>query len=371
MGGSNNTRVIILVFFALVTILCAALLAQWPHDPHQVAITALQKVVAAEPTSSEAWANLGAMMLDESVRSTQAARIQLKTAFALDPNNYASIFFAREKIAQLARAQDELKAWIASAQERQNLQQQTPDVQPVVRAQRAPLSMSETTSSSSSSSSSSSANPASNSDLSYIVDPTQLPPSHEVSNNFFGQVVNVKLRPAEWVEAAAPYFHLPYTVKPCAHEEDEEGKWEVYNYNDSFKPAWAEQDGGGNADKSLGERRLTNLHGVPFHVDRAPPEFLDDFGELEAHLLKMEKEWMKLPIRDWKNRAGPSYNTTSARYDQFNVLTLADKVPIVGRLKNYFKEVHADTAHLAATMLASPPPPPPPPHTLSPSTFRR
>jgi hypothetical protein len=104
-------------------------------------------------------------------------------------------------------------------------------------------------------------------------------------------------------------------VRPCAHEEDEEGEWEVYNYTHSFAPTWRKQDLA-HPDRNLGERRLIDLHGVPFHVENAPQEFLDDFGELKTHLLKMEKVWMKLPIRDWKNKAGPSYNTTSARYDQ-------------------------------------------------------
>jgi hypothetical protein len=172
----------------------------------------------------------------------------------------------------------------------------------------------------------------------YLVNLKSLPQSNVMSGKFAGKDVEIRLRPEAWLKAAheGGHLHRPFVVPPAAHEADEEGAWEVYNYTHSFAPAWAEQDS--DPSKSLGERRLINLHGVPFHVAMTPKPFLDKFGELRTHLLKMEKEWMKLPILDWKDKKGPSYNTTSARYDQFNVLTLADKVPIVGELKDFFKE---------------------------------
>jgi len=75
---------------------------------------------------------------------------------------------------------------------------------------------------------------------------------------------------------------------------------------------------------------------VPFSVERATEEELD-IEALTAHLLEKEKEWMQFPIRDWKDTSGSAYNTTSARYDQYNVLTDADTVPVVAALKRFIK----------------------------------
>jgi hypothetical protein len=46
---------------------------------------------------------------------------------------------------------------------------------------------------------------------------------------------------------------------------------------------------------------------------------------------------MRLPVRDWQNSQGPAYNTTTARYDQYNILADADTVPVVRALRAFIK----------------------------------
>ena len=126
-------------------------------------------------------------------------------------------------------------------------------------------------------------------------------------------------------------FITEVRIVPAALERDAEGEVEVYSFNQSFASSWATRT---NASDPC--RRVDDFHGVPFSVESAGADELD-IEALAAHLLAKEGEWMQLPIRDWNDKAGPAYNTTSARYDQYNVLADAASVPVVGALKRFIK----------------------------------
>lgn len=140
--------------------------------------------------------------------------------------------------------------------------------------------------------------------------------------------------PALAVAAAAGLYlrasSLP-TIAPARLEQDAEGAKEVFTHAESFEASWAAR--GDSSDPCW---RTDDWHGVPFSVESALPDELD-VEALAEYLLSKEDEWMSLPIRDWKETSGPAYNTTSARYDQFNVLTDADSVPVVGALKRFIR----------------------------------
>jgi len=123
----------------------------------------------------------------------------------------------------------------------------------------------------------------------------------------------------------------PPRIVPAALEWDAEGAFEVYEHSESFAAAWAER-----TNWSDPCWRTDDWHGVPFSVESAGKEELD-VDALTDYLLSKESEWMALPIRGWKDEDGPAYNTTSARFDQYNVLTDADSVPVVGALKRLIK----------------------------------
>ena len=91
---------------------------------------------------------------------------------------------------------------------------------------------------------------------------------------------------------------------PAAVEKDAEGEMEVYSFK-SFASSWAER-----VNSSDPCWRTDDWHGVPFSVESAGAEELD-IEALTEYLLTKESEWMQLPIRDWKDKAGPAYNTTS------------------------------------------------------------
>ena len=120
-------------------------------------------------------------------------------------------------------------------------------------------------------------------------------------------------------------------IAPARVDVDHQGEIEIYDYNGSFAPVWASR-----SDDTDPCWRTDDWHGVPFSVEKASEEELD-MEALTAHLLEKEKEWMQFPIRDWKDKAGSAYNTTSARYDQYNVLADAETVPVVAALKRFIK----------------------------------
>lgn len=134
--------------------------------------------------------------------------------------------------------------------------------------------------------------------------------------------------------AAGLYLRAKSSVPPIAPariEQDEEGPKEVYTHAESFAANWAARTG---VDDPCW--RTDDWHSVPFSVESAGEDELD-VEALTQYILSKEDEWMSLPIRDWKDKSGPAYNTTSARYDQFNALSDAKTVPVVAALKRFIK----------------------------------
>lgn len=131
----------------------------------------------------------------------------------------------------------------------------------------------------------------------------------------------------------------PALVTPASLAPDGEGDMEIYRYAESFRGPWAARD----ADESYRAdacSRTDDWYGVPMSTSMAA-EGEVDWVALREHLLVKEQEWMQLPIRDWKDTSGSAYNSTSARYDQYNVLSDRDSVPAVGALYRYIqRSVH-------------------------------
>jgi hypothetical protein len=99
---------------------------------------------------------------------------------------------------------------------------------------------------------------------------------------------------------------------PEMTETDKQGEqMAVYSYS-SLK----------SADQS---KQTHNFGGVPVHVSSMESDgIVSILPDLRDHLRMMEKEWMQLPIKDWNDKSGSAFNSTSARYDQFNVLSAAN-----------------------------------------------
>ena len=96
--------------------------------------------------------------------------------------------------------------------------------------------------------------------------------------------------------------------------------------------------------KGLGPMQQThNFGGVPVHLSSMEHDGSETMlPDIRAHLRKMEPEWMKLPIRDWNDKNGTAFNSTSARYDQFNVMSAANPEdpsydPIMVKFKQFVK----------------------------------
>ena len=120
------------------------------------------------------------------------------------------------------------------------------------------------------------------------------------------------------------------TAEPESIEIDFAGEnMEVYSYK-SFM--------------GLGPEHQTHTFGgVPLHMSSMQYDGSETMlPDVRAHLRKMEPEWMKLPIKDWNNKEGSAFNSTSARYDQFNVMSAANPDdphfnPIMVQFKQFVK----------------------------------